>query len=389
MSGLTLDWVQLAAAGGALQGVFLAGALTAHRTNQTANRLLAALMVAFTIFLAGGVYYATGLFERFPYFFGISYQMPFVFGPLVYLYARAASDRAWRFERRHWVHFIPVIVSTVLAGPYYMMSAADKIALYDRLQHGELPALIATIDPLKFVSGVSYSVATLLYLRRHRLRIRNSYSNTARVNLGWLLWLAGAAAGIWLLATSLHFGAIGPRVRDDHISLAIAVLIYAIGYRGLRQTEIFTYESIQDPAPAPVVSVPDAEPPPPHPRQERWGLTDDDAERLQRELRGLMEKECPWKDPDLNLPDLAGRLGSTPHKLSELLNARLGKTFYDFVNGYRVQEVQRRIASGDNRTRTMLTLALDAGFASKSTFNQAFKSQTGQTPSAYRKAVAG
>jgi len=384
MPSITLDWVQLAAAAGALQGVFLAGVLTTHPTNQSANRLLAALMVAFTVFLAGGVYYATGLFQRFPYFFGVSYQMPFVFGPLVYLYARAASDRAWRFQRRHWVHFIPVIVSTLLAAPYYVMSGAEKIALYERLQRGDVPSLIAVFDPVKFVSGVSYSVATLLYLRRHRLRIRNSYSNTARVNLSWLLWLSGAAAAIWILATSLRLGAVGPRVRDDHISLAIALVIYGIGYMGLRQTEIFAYESAEEPVAVATIAAAEVEPPAP-----RLALSDDDAERLQRKLVVLMETERPWKDPDLTLPDLAARLGSTPHKLSELLNARLGETFYDFVNGYRVEEVQRRIASGENRTRTMLTLALDSGFASKSTFNQAFKSRTGQTPSAYKKAVVG
>lgn len=383
---MTLDGVQFAAAAGAVQGLFLAGALLAQRSNRTANRLLAALVVAFTIFLASGVYYGTGLFRLYPYFFGVSYQMPWVFGPLVYLYARAASDRSWRFERRHLLHFAPVLVSTILAVPFYVMSGAEKIALYDRLQRGELPALIVSIDPLKFVSGISYSVVTLLYLRRHRLRIRNSYSNIERVNLTWLLWLAGVAAAIWVLATSLKLGAVGPRVRDDHISLAIAIVIYAIGYRGLRQPEIFSYERVEEPEPPEMVSPVTADPL--QRRQERSGLAAGEAERLERDLLALMEKERPWKEPELTLADLAARLESTPHKVSELLNARLQQTFYDFVNGYRVREVQRRIASGENRTRTMLTLALDAGFASKSTFNQAFKSRTGQTPSDYRKAIA-
>jgi len=386
MARLTLDWVQLAAAAGALQGLFLTGALLAHRSNRTANRLLGALMVAFTIFLASGVYYGSGLFRLYPYFFGVSYQMPWVFGPLVYLYARAASDRAWRFERRHLVHFVPAIVSTILAVPYYLMSGAEKIALYDRLQRGELSALIAVMDPLKFVSGITYSAVTLLYLRRHRRRIRNSYSNTERVNLTWLLWLSGAAAAIWVLATSLKLGAVGPRVRDDHISLAIAFVIYGIGYRGLRQTEVFSYESVEKIPSAQAVSPVEIEPM--ERRQERSWLSAREAQRLERDLFALMDTEHPWKDPDLTLAELAARLESTPHKVSELLNARVGQTFYDFVNGYRVQEVQRRIASGENRTRTMLTLALDAGFASKSTFNQAFKNRTGQTPSAYRKAIA-
>jgi len=385
MTSLTLDAVQFAAAAGAVQGLFLSGALLAQHSNRTANRLLAALMVAFTIFLASGVYYGTGYFRLHPHLFGISYQMPWVFGPLVYLYACAASDRSWRFERRHLLHFVPVVVSTILAVPIYSLSGTEKIALYDRLQSGELPAMIAVIDPLKFVSGIAYSAISLLYLRRHRLRVRQSYSNVERVNLTWLLWLAGAAAAIWVMATSLKLGAVGPRVRDDHISLAIAVVIYGIGYRGLRQPEIFSYDTIESPA------APDIRPQlegPPERRQERPALSPREAERLERDLLGLMESERPWKEPDLTLADLAVRLESTPHKVSELLNARLGQTFYDFVNGYRVQEVQRRIASGENRTRTMLTIALDAGFASKSTFNQAFKSRTGQTPSDYRKAVA-
>jgi AraC-like DNA-binding protein len=58
------------------------------------------------------------------------------------------------------------------------------------------------------------------------------------------------------------------------------------------------------------------------------------------------------------------------------------------VNGYRVREVQRRIQAGEARTRKMLALALDAGFASKSTFNEAFKKHTLQTPSDFREAVA-
>lgn len=383
MASLTLSWVQFTEAAGAVQGLFLAGALLAQRGNRTANRILAVLMLAFSVFLASSVYYGTGLFRRFPYFFGVSYQMPWVFGPLVYLYARAASDRAWRFRPRHLVHFAPVAVSTLLAAPYYLMSGPEKIAVYDRIQRGELMSLLGVIDPLKYVSGISYSIVTLLYLRRHRREIRNTYSNTARVNLRWLLWLAAAAAAIWILATTLKLGGIGQRLRDDHIALAIAVVIYSIGYGGLRQAEIFNYHTAEH---AVVVPVPDPDPVPP--RQERSELNDGEAERLERALLALMETEQPWREPDLTLPDLAIRLESSTHKVSELLNARLGQTFYDFVNGYRIAEVQRRIASGENRTRTMLTLALDAGFASKSTFNQAFKSRTGQTPSAYRKAVA-
>src|SRR6476659_4256395 len=107
MASLTLGWVQLAAIVGALQGLFLTGVLIAQRTNRTANRLLAALMVSFTIYLAGGPYYSAGI-------------------------ARAASDRSWRFTRRDLVHFVPVAIVIIVAAPLFAMSGAEKIALWER-----------------------------------------------------------------------------------------------------------------------------------------------------------------------------------------------------------------------------------------------------------------
>jgi AraC-like DNA-binding protein len=394
MARLTLDWIQLASVVGAVQGLLLVVVLLAHRANRSANRLLAALMLAITLYLASGVYYATGLIEAHPHFFGLSYATTWLFGPLVYLYAVAASDRSWRFRPRHLLHFLPAALITLAVAPYYMMSGAEKIALYHRLVTGDVPARIAFIEPTKFPSGITYSVLTGLYLRRHRRRIEDSYSNTARRNLSWLGWLAGAAAGIWLIATISQFTGAGQRLREEHVTLAIALLAYAIGYMGLRQPEVFRYETqefavVTPPSIAPVASVAPTAPDVPGSRYERSGLRDREAEQLRTALLAVMDDECPWKDSELTLPDLAARLNSTPHKLSEVLNDQIGQTFYDFVNGYRVREVQRRIQTGDAQRLKMLALALDAGFASKSTFNVAFKKHTSQTPSEFRESVGG
>jgi AraC-like DNA-binding protein len=140
---------------------------------------------------------------------------------------------------------------------------------------------------------------------------------------------------------------------------------------GLRQPEVFRYETSE------FAIIPEA------PRYERSGLGGNEAAILRGALLDLMDRERPWTNSELNLAELAGRLDSTPHKLSEVLNGEIGQTFYDFVNGYRVREVQRRISAGEARQRKMLALAMDAGFASKSTFNQVFKKHTSQTPSEF------
>ncbi|WP_397546448.1 helix-turn-helix domain-containing protein [Rhodothermus marinus] len=98
-----------------------------------------------------------------------------------------------------------------------------------------------------------------------------------------------------------------------------------------------------------------------------------------------METEKLYRQPDLTLQALAERLGISPHNLSEVLNTAFGQSFYDFVNGYRVREVQALLADPERAHLTILALAMEAGFSSKSTFNAAFKKHTGLTPSAYRR----
>jgi AraC-like DNA-binding protein len=380
MPRLSLDWSQLVALVGSLQGLLLAGVLFSQRSNRTANRLLGALMLAFTLYLAASVYYATGLLKVYSQFFGVSYLMPWLFGPLVYLYAVTASDRARRLRKADVLHFaVPAVVLVVLA-PFYMMSGPEKIALFDRIVGGDVPRNMRIVDPTKYASGIVYSVATLLYLRRHRRTVEENYSNTARVNLRWLLWFAGAAAVIWSLATTMRITDFGEHLRDEHISLAVAVLIYAIGYMGLKQPEVFRYQTAEMP-------IPSAQTAPEGVRYERSGLGDSEARELAAALRHEMDEAQPWRDSELTLADLAGRLATSPHKLSEVLNAQVGQTFYDFVNGYRVREVQRRIEAGDATRLKILAIAMDAGFASKSTFNQAFKKHARATPSEFRARV--
>jgi AraC-like DNA-binding protein len=394
MASLTLDWLHVVVLLGAIQGVFLAGVLATKRSNRTANRLLAATMLAFSIYLASSAYHAAGYVQVVPHFFGAGWPMPFLFGPLVYLYAVAAADRSRRLTRRDVLHFVPFVAAVVAGLPVYLQSGAGKIAFYAQLQAGTTPLFMAIADPLKYVSGVTYTAATIVFLRRHRDRVKQSYSSLEQVNLRWLLWLGAAGAGIWMLAVAIRVLPFAGLVRDvhgdDYVSLAVAVLVYGIGYMGLRQPEIFRYETAGCPVPAPPrVAEADAPPPGPEadaPRYERSGLTGREAERLKDALTAVMDEERPWQDSGLTLADLAARLSTSPHKLSEVLNSQLHQTFYDFVNGYRVREVQRRIAAGEARRVTILSLALDAGFASKSTFNLVFRKHTNQTPSEYRQA---
>ncbi len=183
MANVTLDWLHIVVLLGAIQGVFLMGVLATKRDNRTANRLLAAAMLAFSVYLASSVHVAVGVERFLPHFFGVGYPLPFLFGPLIYLYAVTAADRSRRLTRRDALHFVPFAAVVIAALPIYLMSAARKIAFYHQLQGGARPLLITIADPLKYVSGITYTAATILFLRRHRERVKGSYSSLERVNL--------------------------------------------------------------------------------------------------------------------------------------------------------------------------------------------------------------
>lgn len=159
MASVTLDWLHLITLLGAIQGICLAGALATRRRNRTANRLLAGLMLSFSVYLASVVYHAAGYVRSYPHFFGIAYPLPFLFGPLVYLYAVTAADRTRRLTGRDALHLLPFLL-VVLAGlPIYLLSGAEKVAFYDQLQAGVRPLLLRIADPLRLLSGVSYAAA--------------------------------------------------------------------------------------------------------------------------------------------------------------------------------------------------------------------------------------
>lgn len=101
-------------------------------------------------------------------------------------------------------------------------------------------------------------------------------------------------------------------------------------------------------------------------------------------LSVLMDQRKPYLDSKLTAPDLAGLLGVSSHHLAQILNLSLGLNFFDFVNRYRVKSFQETILR-PNRHKTILAVALDCGFNSKSSFNRIFKKETGKTPSEFVK----
>lgn len=97
-----------------------------------------------------------------------------------------------------------------------------------------------------------------------------------------------------------------------------------------------------------------------------------------------MRERKPYLESQLTIKDLADTLQVNPKHLSQVINEQLDQNFFNYINSYRVNEVKNRIADPDYRHLTVLGIALDCGFNSKSSFNSVFKKITGQTPTSYK-----
>ena len=122
-------------------------------------------------------------------------------------------------------------------------------------------------------------------------------------------------------------------------------------------------------------------------RYAKSGLKDNEADTIEARLKILMEKDKLYLEESLTLPKLAVELDILPNYLSQVINERYGKNFYDFINTFRVEEFKEIVRDPKKKHYTLLTLAMECGFNSKSSFNKYFKKATGKTPSEYIEAL--
>src|SRR5215217_7439159 len=117
-------------------------------------------------------------------------------------------------------------------------------------------------------------------------------------------------------------------------------------------------------------------------KYQKSGLNTETAAMLYSRLLTYMETNKPYLEPDLAIYKVAESLEVPRHHLSQVINEKGQKSFFDFINSYRVEEVKKQLVNPDMANRNILGIALDCGFNSKATFNTAFKKFTGMTPSA-------
>lgn len=409
-----MNWLFVVTLVGAVQGVFIAYLLLAGARRAPADRWLGWFVAAYGALCLGDALANSGAVLTHPDLTAIFDFCVFLLGPLLYQYVRILTGRPPLGVL--WVlHLIPAGLLLVVQVFFHMLPFEWK-----RQAVAEQLAAPGEFDPLKLVAVaqiLAYLVASLVLLRRHAERLKQNYSSIEHLSFLWLRNLLVINGLLWLV------WAAGLVVRSplqeglEHVGFPVAAYVLAAFALRAAPVEPVPVESapaellavdsvLVAPAPAesalaaaePVADPPagetiaaDDEPSPPTiepavaARYEKSRVPEAILERHERRLAALMATERVYRQSQLTLPQLAALLGISSHHLSQLLNERLGTTFFDYVNGLRVADVEGLLRDPKSADRPILELAFRAGFNSKSTFNSIFKRTTGRSPSEFRK----
>jgi AraC-like DNA-binding protein len=355
----------------ALLGLVL---LSTGRGNRTANRLLAALVLTIGALIGVTTLVQSPRVAVVPHFIRVNHPIDFLPAPLLYLYVRvviAGRDREpgadlWR--RADWTHFLPAVACALYLLPYYAQSGAYKLADlgspgYTRwyLLRSGLAIAIGCV----YIGLAVSRVVRFLRDEQHSLdQGRSSVARQLRFLSAGFLGVAVVAAGRLVLDASLP--AYMP-VTTNWLPAVGTAILCGMAYLALRDPVAV------DAAPAGTIR-----------KYETSSLTSERAARGLDTVLHALEVDRAYLDPDLTLTSLAARLRMPVSHVSQIINERLHQSFTDLINHYRVEEAKRRIVDPAWRHYTLLAIAEEVGFRSKSSFNAVFKKHTQMTPSEFR-----
>ena len=372
-----------------------------------ADKILTGWLLLMGVHLLLYYLFFSGIAYQHPFLLGLNMPLPLLHGPFLFLYTASLTNQL-RPGKKIWIHFIPAVVCWLYLISFYILPAEQKVYIFQNRGKGyetfQAVNLVAIV-----ISGIVYVVWSLFLLKRHRQTILNQFSYTEKINLRWLQFLIYGIGFIWVLVIA----------SDEILFAGVVMFVILIGYFGINQPGIFTTQrvsgqlpessgpaiitqpgtestisieddsfgqntvlsdrSITEESRIPVVQYDNSE----RRKYLKSGLTPEMAEDLHSKLKSLMETEKTYTESELSLSELANRLNTLPNYLSQVINDKEGKNFYDYINMLRIDEFKRLVSRPENKKYTLLSLSYDCGFNSKSSFNKNFKKVTGQSPSEY------
>jgi AraC-like DNA-binding protein len=354
-----------------LLAVFL---LTVKTKNKTSNRLMAAYFIVFSIHISV-FFYAN--YVQIPVVLDmLRDQIAFLTSPLLYLYVVSCIYSDFKLQSKHLLHFIPFAIELLIYFPNFYFASSEQQIEFSNNYFSNIETNIS------LVYGVSVAVIYLVFifieLKKYKKLLLENYSSTKNYNYKWLFQLA--TISIVLLSFSVIKSIYKLFGSDSSILdiMRIITTLLLLGFlcwivlKSLYQPDLFRGIDSKHQLVKNLIE------------SEVNHKNDVISEKISS-LKRFMKIEEPYLDSSLTIHNLANQINIPYRDLSILINHDLGQHFFDFVNEYRINKAKEILQNAENKKLTVLEILYEVGFNSKSSFNTAFKKQTGLTPTQYRK----
>ena len=365
---IVFNWYSLFILLGVVQGIILLLSLSSKKEELSASgNLLKIIILIVTVTLAGRIVYLETHSLLLTKILTVGDLVIFLYGPLIYLFFQKYLDVQRTNLKHMWFHVSPALLHFVVMLPL-LISTQDTFPTLNRVFYAKLYFFIEL--------GAIIQLSVYYYLCwRILLQFQGNISNYLSFDyatrfLKSILLVMGLCISIWALSfLAFRFGIpFLPNYLGYHLTwIGLSFSVYVLSYYAMNHSEFFCRNVLKKESD----NIPD----------------DEELKVLKDKLLTLMHAEKPYLDPLLTLTRLSEASVIDLHTLSRIINTQIGKNFNDFVNSYRVSEFIELAKSESHKKYTLLSIAFESGFNSKSTFNSAFKKQTSQTPRDYISAL--
>lgn len=367
----------------AFNAIFFSILLFQKKTKALHDRILIFWLTYLGLYIGVYAFYSHELFTQFRLLSISLISLLILHGVFLYYYILTLVSDKSQLCVKDLLHLIPFVLFNL----YILISSfnpdiSEKLNIEKVSPGDNPPVLFSFFLILTAVSGPVYFLLTIRLFKKLDINIFNNFSNSTDIDLYWIRRLVLVFGIVWtalISVTVIHhvFRMFSMVFCTDGLFLSLSLFVIVIGYFGLKQKVIFSSEQI----------VVEHEATNTHTKYSGSRLTDSEAKQYARKLTDYMKSAKPYLNPDLSLPQLAAALNISSHYLSQVINEQFDLNFFDFVNGYRVEEFKEKVSSAEFRNFSLLGIALECGFNSKSAFNRIFKQTTGKTPSQYKMSV--
>lgn len=358
-------WIEVALYAGIIQGVFLFLFLPKiSSVNKEANKILAMLLLLASV---GTLLFLNTVFRSLwsVHVHAFLDTIPFLFAPLFFFYIQKLLFDI-RITKKALFHFIPAFLHSLYALSSFRFSEEEFLkALMDKALINEL-GIIFVILSIWILAYWIFSVRLLIKFHKDKKEV-----HSFRQNFHYLSIFLGALLICYLLGITFSldffFGIkLFPFTGINLGWIVLPLLIYFISYYAFIQPESLRVSSLEK-------------------KQTASRLNEELFAEKKEMLEKVMQEEKLYLNPLLKLNDVAKKIQLDVTKLSWLINEGYEYNFYDFVNQYRIRAFIDKLNKQEHKKQTLLALAFEVGFNSKTTFNKSFKNKLGLTPSAYVK----